>query len=61
MKSIAKFIVTTDKDTADKLIAEGFRLVAGVGGKFTFEAKSGVMNFNKIDVKKVAYTNILSL
>ena len=60
MKNTTKFIVTADKDTADKLIAEGFRLVTEVGGKFTFEAKSGNMNFNNIDAKKVAYTNILT-
>lgn len=61
MKNKTNFVVTTDKETADKLIAEGFRLVSDVGGKYTFEAKSGNMNFDKIDTKKVVYTNMLSL
>lgn len=61
MKNKANFIVTTDKETADKLKAEGFRLVSEVNGKCTFEVKSGNMNFDIIDAKKVAYTNILSL
>ena len=60
MKNKTNFVVTTDKETADKLIAEGFRLISEVSGKFTFEAKSGSMNFNNIDVKKVAYTNMLT-
>lgn len=62
MQNKKNFIVTTDKETADKLISEGFRLVTEVNGKFTFEAKTSSMTFDKkIDVKKIAYTNILSL
>lgn len=61
MKNNAKFVVTTDKETADKLIVEGFRLISEINGKYTFEAKVGNINFNKIDANKVAYTNILSL
>ena len=61
MKNTAKFIVTTDKETADKLKTESFRLVSDANGKYTFEIKSGNMSFDKIDKKKVAYTNILSL
>lgn len=60
MKNKAKFIVTTDKEAADKLKSEGFRLISEVNGKYTFEIKSGSMNFDKIDTKKVAYTNILT-
>lgn len=55
------FIVTTDKETADKLISEGFRLITEINGKFTFENKTTNMVFDKIDAKKIAYTNILSL
>ena len=55
------FIVTTDKETADKLISDGFRLITEVGGKFTFENKTTKMAFNQIDTKKIAYTSILSL
>ena len=54
------FIVTTDKDTADKLVLEGFRLITEINGKFTFENKTTNMVFNKIDTKKIAYTNILT-
>lgn len=61
MKNKNNFIVTTDKETADKLILEGFRLVAEINGKFTFENKTNTMVFGKIDTKKIAYTNILSL
>lgn len=55
------FVVTTDKETADKLISEGFKLVTEINGKFTFENKTANMVFDKIDTKKIAYTNILSL
>lgn len=61
MNDKIKFIVTTDKETANKLIAEGFRLVAEVSGTYTFENKPENLTFAKVDVKKVAYTNILSL
>ena len=55
------FIMTTDQETADKLIAEGFRLVDIKNGKFTFENKS-TTNFScdKEDLKNVAYTNTLT-
>lgn len=55
------FIITTDKDTADKLIAEGFRLIDDKNGKFTFENKPITnFSFNKEDLKKMVYTNILT-
>ena len=55
------FIVTTDKETADLLIAEGFRLIDNANGKFTFESKP-LENFakTKADSSKMAYTNILT-
>lgn len=61
MSKKSNFVVTTDKETANKLIAEGFRLVTEIGGTYTFENKPNNINFDKIDTKKVAYTNILSL
>lgn len=61
MKNKTTFIVTTDKETADLMIAEGFRLVDKSNGKFTFESKP-LENFsNKAEKpKKAAYTNILT-
>ena len=56
-----KFIITTDKDTANKLIAEGFRVVTEINGVYTFENKPNVIVFEKIDKTKVVYSNILSL
>ena len=61
MKSKTNFIVTTDKETANKLTSEGFKLVSEVNGKFTFENKVTVAVFDQVDTKKIAYTNILSL
>lgn len=61
MNKKSNFIVTTDKETANKLISEGFRLVIENNGTYTFENKTNGMNFDKINSKKVAYTNILSL
>ena len=61
MKNKTNFIVTTDKTTADKLISDGFRLVADTNGKFTFENKllENFSDSNEI-LKKIAYTNILT-
>lgn len=61
MNKKSNFIVTTDKETANKLIAEGFRLVTEISGTYTFENKPGNLVFDKVDQKKLAYTNILSL
>lgn len=61
MKNKSNFIVTTDRETADKLISEGFRLIADNNGKFTFENKpSENFALSKENSKKVAYTNILT-
>lgn len=61
MQNKSNFIVTTDKETADKLILEGFRLISDQSGKFTFENKPLVnFTFNKEDSKKMVYTNILT-
>ena len=61
MKNKTNFIVTTDKETADKLILEGFQLIADINGKFTFKNKlSDNFTFSKEVSKKIAYTNILT-
>jgi hypothetical protein len=61
MNKKTKFVITTDKETANKLIAEGFRLITEISGTYTFENKPGNLVFDKVDSKKVAYTNMLSL
>lgn len=61
MKNKSNFIVTTDKETADKLIAEGFNLVAEQNGKFTFANKpSENFSIKNDSYAKIAYTNILT-
>ena len=57
-----KFIKTTDKVTADKLVACGFKLVSHIGNIYTFmnEAPQN-FNFDAIDKKMIVYDNILSL
>ena len=56
------FIKTTDKPTADQLIASGFKLVSHIGNIYTFlnQAPSN-FNFDVIDKKKIVYDNMLSL
>ena len=61
MAKKSNFIITTDKETATKLIAEGFRVVAEINGVYTFENKPNVMVFDKIEKTKVVYSNVLSL
>lgn len=62
MSQKQNFITTTDKETADKLISVGFQLVAQGGGCYTFlNQLPNNFNFDGIDRKKMAYTNMLSL
>ena len=57
-----QFIKTTDKETADKLIAEGFKLISQVNNVYTFlNQPPSNFNFDAVDKKKIAYDNILSL
>ena len=57
-----KFITTTDKATADKLIAYGFMLASNVGDIYTFVNQVPQnFNFDVIDQKKIVYNNTLSL
>ena len=56
------FIKTTDKETADKLISEGFQLVSQDGSIYTFLNQIPTnFSFDGIDIKKMTYTNMLSL
>ena len=62
MEKKSTFIVTKDKETANKLISEGLRLVTEINGTYTFENKPvNTMVFDQVDKTKMAYTNILSL
>ena len=56
------FIKTTDKETAEKLLACGFQLVSQTGDIYTFLNQSpSNFNFDTLDKTKVVYDNILSL
>ena len=57
-----KFIKTTDKTTADKLIVYGFKLISQVGSIYTFLNETPKnFNFDAIDKKMIVYDNKLSL
>ena len=62
MSQKKNFIKTTDKETAEKLISLGFQLMSQDNGVYTFlNQSSNNFNFDEVDSKKMAYTNILSL
>ena len=61
MNNKCNFIITKDKETADKLTSFGMMMLSDVNGVYTFENKMSIMNFSEIDVKKIIYTNMLSL
>ena len=56
------FIKTTDTETANKLIAYGFKLVSDIGSVYTFlnDAPQN-MAFESVDKAKIVYDNKLSL
>lgn len=56
-----KFIKTTDKPTADKLIAYGYKLVSQIGNIYTFLNDASKLNFDVIDKKQIVYDDKLSL
>lgn len=57
-----QFIKTTDKQTAEKLIFFGFKLISQIGNIYTFiNEPPKNFNFESIDNKKIVYDNILSL
>lgn len=58
----AKFIVVQDLNTANKLISAGFQLVSKMNDTYTFiNVVPKHFNFENIDIKKLAYTNVLTL
>lgn len=62
MSQKQNFIKTTDKETADKLIAAGFQLMSHSGNVYTFLNKTPInFTFDGVDKKKVYYTDMLSL
>ena len=56
-----KFIKTTDKNTADKLLVCGFKLVSHIGNIYTFLNETSKLNFDAIDKKMIVYDDKLSL
>ena len=62
MSQKKNFIKTTDKETADKLISEGFQLVSQDNGVYTFlNQLPKNFSFDEVDRKKMAYTNMLNV
>jgi hypothetical protein len=56
------FIMTTDKETADKLTFVGFQLVSQDGNIYTFlNQPPKNFSFDGVNKKKMTYTNMLSL
>lgn len=56
------FIKTTDKPTAEKLLAEGFTLVSQDGQVYTFlNDMSEGFHFDSVDNKHIAYSNVLNI
>lgn len=57
-----KFIIVQDKETADKLIVGGFKLISrGSSGWMFVNASPQNFCFEEIDKTKFVYTNVLSL
>lgn len=56
------FIMTNDKDTADRLISVGFQLVSQYNGTYTFlNQLPKNFSFEEVDKTKMAYTNMLNI
>ena len=56
------FIKTTDAETANKLIALGFKLASHIGNVYTFlNDVPQNLTFDSVDQTKIAYDNKLSL
>ena len=57
-----KFIKTTDTETANKLIALGFKLASHIGNIYTFlNEVPQSLTFESVDKTKIVYDNKLSL
>jgi hypothetical protein len=61
MSQDKKFIKTTDKETADRLMMLGFQLVTQIGSTYTFLNEVKKLDFEVVDKKKIVYDNNLSL
>lgn len=56
-----KFIITMDKDTANKFIETGFKLISQNGNSYTFlNQPPKIFNFEQLDRNKFTYTNVLT-
>jgi hypothetical protein len=54
------FITTTHRETADKLISAGFKLMSRSGTVYTFlNQPPKNFSFEEVDKYNIAYTNIL--
>ena len=57
----AKFIVVQDLNTANVLVAAGFKIVSQINNTYTFmNVIPKHFQFENIDIKKLAYTNMLT-
>lgn len=57
----AKFIIVQDVSTANKLISAGFQLVSTINNTYTFmNVIPKHFKFEDIDIKKLAYTDMLT-
>lgn len=52
------FLKTTDTETKNKLLAEGFKLISQDGNVFTF-LNDSTLTFEDIDKLKIQYSNML--
>lgn len=56
------FIKTTDAETANKLIALGFKMISHIGNIYTFLNETPQkLNFDSVDKTKMVYDDKLSL
>ena len=57
----AKFIVVQDVSTANILVSAGFQIVSQINNTYTFmNVIPKHFMFENIDIKKLAYTNVLT-
>ena len=57
----AKFIIVQDLNVANELISAGFKIVSKTNNVYTFmNVIPKHFKFDNIDIKKLAYTNMLT-
>lgn len=61
MSQKQNFIMTTDKETADKLVSAGFQLVSQNNAYTFLNQPPKNFSFDEVDKGKMVYTNILSI